>query len=367
MGDVGLFGRAAADEEGTLQTAGSSRRSDGPGAGQGRRSRLRTPRCRPPAPVGMMKSLAVAEKKESSMADQAAGGDMRADKPQEPGRRRRARGALGLRRHRLLVARGRDRPRRDRRRRVPDAREPHRLEDARLGARQRHRRRRGERRGRHRQERPRAPAGAALLRRARRGRALGERPQLPQDAKSVRAVLELDGGCLEAIDGAARTVEIAAGGEARADWRVRAVREGEAVVRVKALTDEESDAMEQRFPVRVHGMLKTVSWSGAIRREGASATFAFTLPAERRVGPDAPRGALLADARRRARRRPALPRRLPLRLHRADAQPLPPRGRSSRRPCATSACRSKRSARSGRTSTPRSSATRPRAPASGSG
>jgi uncharacterized protein YfaS (alpha-2-macroglobulin family) len=102
-------------------------------------------------------------------------------------------------------------------------------------------------------------------------------------AKSVRAVLELDGGCLEAVDAAPRTFAIAPGGEARADWRVRAVREGEAVVRVKALTDEESDAMEQRFPVRVHGMMKQVSWSGAIRGAQQEATFAFSVPAERRV------------------------------------------------------------------------------------
>ena len=35
------------------------------------------------------------------------------------------------------------------------------------------------------------------------------------------------------------------------------MKEGTAVVRMKALTDEESDAMEMTFPVYVHGMLKT--------------------------------------------------------------------------------------------------------------
>ena len=34
---------------------------------------------------------------------------------------------------------------------------------------------------------------------------------------------------------------------------------------MKALTDEESDAMEMRFPVYVHGMLKMESYSGVIR------------------------------------------------------------------------------------------------------
>ncbi len=36
---------------------------------------------------------------------------------------------------------------------------------------------------------------------------------------------------------------------------------------MKALTDEESDAVEQRFPVYVHGMLKTESFSGSLRPE----------------------------------------------------------------------------------------------------
>ena len=54
-------------------------------------------------------------------------------------------------------------------------------------------------------------------------------------------------------------------GEARVDWRVKVLDEGEAVIRMKALTDEESDAMEQKFPCYIHGMLKTDSYSGAIR------------------------------------------------------------------------------------------------------
>ena len=40
------------------------------------------------------------------------------------------------------------------------------------------------------------------------------------------------------------------------DWRVKVLDEGQATIRMKALTDEESDAMEQKFPCYVHGMLK---------------------------------------------------------------------------------------------------------------
>jgi uncharacterized protein YfaS (alpha-2-macroglobulin family) len=100
--------------------------------------------------------------------------------------------------------------------------------------------------------------------------------------KSVRAVLELEGGGLEALDPPEQSVTVAAGGEARVDWRVKAVREGEAVVRMKALTDEESDAMQMRFPVQVHGLLKTDSYSGVIRPEAEQARFEIRVPDERK-------------------------------------------------------------------------------------
>jgi len=125
--------------------------------------------------------------------------------------------------------------------------------------------------------------------------------------KSVQVQLELDGDCLAAIERviehlpaigdsprpyaekwvpvekpSTQTVEIEPEGEARIDWRVKVVKEGEAVIRMKALTDEESDAMEMRFPVYVHGMLKMDSSSGSIRPDQTSGTFTVSVPAERR-------------------------------------------------------------------------------------
>jgi uncharacterized protein YfaS (alpha-2-macroglobulin family) len=106
-----------------------------------------------------------------------------------------------------------------------------------------------------------------------------------KNRKSAEVVLELDGSCLALIDGRQQkqSVDIAADGEARVDWRVRALKEGEAVVRMKALTDEESDAMQMRFPVLVHGMLKQVSQTGVIRADQTRAQIAFDVPAARRV------------------------------------------------------------------------------------
>jgi uncharacterized protein YfaS (alpha-2-macroglobulin family) len=101
-------------------------------------------------------------------------------------------------------------------------------------------------------------------------------------AKQVRVRLELEGDALEGPESMEKTVEIAADGEERVDWRVKAVKEGEATIRMLALTDEESDAMQMKFPVLVHGMLKTESFSGVIRPDAETGKFTFTVPEERR-------------------------------------------------------------------------------------
>ena len=102
-------------------------------------------------------------------------------------------------------------------------------------------------------------------------------------AKAVEVVLEMDGGSLTPLVALTNKVTVDAGGEKRVDWRVKVVREGEATIRMKALTDEESDAMEMRFPVYVHGMLKMESFSGVIRADKNTASVALTVPAERRI------------------------------------------------------------------------------------
>ena len=103
------------------------------------------------------------------------------------------------------------------------------------------------------------------------------------EAKAVDVVLETEGGTLESL-GAPLTqqVMIPAGGEQRVDWRVKVTAEGEAVVRMKALTDEESDAMQMTFPCFVHGILKTESFSGVVRRDEDSQSIRVRVPDERR-------------------------------------------------------------------------------------
>ncbi|HYW77954.1 MAG TPA: alpha-2-macroglobulin family protein, partial [Thermoguttaceae bacterium] len=101
--------------------------------------------------------------------------------------------------------------------------------------------------------------------------------------KSVQVALELDGDVLEPIEKQTlQTVEIEPGGDTRVDWRVRVLDEGEAVVRMKALTDEDSDAMEMTFPCYIHGMLKMDSYSGSLRPNDPSGKFTVEVPEERR-------------------------------------------------------------------------------------
>src|SRR5207244_1762652 len=102
--------------------------------------------------------------------------------------------------------------------------------------------------------------------------------------KQVAVTLELEGGTLSALGSLLhQQVRIPAGGEKRVDWRVKVLAEGEAVVRMKAVTDEDADAMEMRLPCFVHGMLKTESYTGVIRPDKNSAQVTLNVPAERRI------------------------------------------------------------------------------------
>ena len=101
-----------------------------------------------------------------------------------------------------------------------------------------------------------------------------------KSGKKVKARVELPGSELVLEDQAEKELQIDSGGEARVDWKVRVKKEGSAKVRMFAVTDEESDAMEVRLPVLVHGMLKTESFSQVVR--GDKGRVALKVPAERR-------------------------------------------------------------------------------------
>ena len=103
-------------------------------------------------------------------------------------------------------------------------------------------------------------------------------------AQEVKAVLELEGGVLAFVNPSAPSVlSVPVHSEKRFDWRVNVIGEGEAKIRVKALAQKDSDAMEMTFPAYTHGMLKTDSWSLALRPDQASGKITVKVPAERRL------------------------------------------------------------------------------------
>ena len=106
-----------------------------------------------------------------------------------------------------------------------------------------------------------------------------------KNRKSVNVLLELEGGCLKLMKDqkATKSVLIEANSERRINWRVKVRKEGEAVLRMKALTDEESDAVQMHFPVYVHGMIKQMPRTGVIRSDQIRGSAEFKVPAARRV------------------------------------------------------------------------------------
>jgi len=106
-----------------------------------------------------------------------------------------------------------------------------------------------------------------------------------ENKKTAQVSLEFSGGCLalKAGESPTKSITIDPNGEKRVDWRVVVAKEGEAVIRMQALTDEESDAVQMNFPVYVHGMTKQVPKSGVIRPAKREAEIFFEVPAERRV------------------------------------------------------------------------------------
>ncbi len=101
--------------------------------------------------------------------------------------------------------------------------------------------------------------------------------------KMVKVSLELEGATLALRGDATQQVLIPANSEKRVDWRVDVKHEGQAIVRMKAISDQESDAMQMSFPCHVHGMLKMDSFSGVVRPDKDASQITITVPRERRI------------------------------------------------------------------------------------
>lgn len=104
------------------------------------------------------------------------------------------------------------------------------------------------------------------------------------DLPRLTLVENADGAALNApgigTNAATRTVVVPASGEARVDWLVKAQNVGEATLTMKALTDEESDAIQETLPILERGMSKQIAVSGMIPSLDAASPNAKTQDAK---------------------------------------------------------------------------------------
>ena len=97
------------------------------------------------------------------------------------------------------------------------------------------------------------------------------------EAKTARVSLDVKG--LDILEGATKEIQIPSRGEAKVDWKVRAQLVRNATLTGKALTNEESDAVELEIPVNVPGVKMSQSHGGSLSA-GGSETFDLTFPAK---------------------------------------------------------------------------------------
>ncbi len=103
---------------------------------------------------------------------------------------------------------------------------------------------------------------------------------------AVQVRLEIDGQTqLKLADGESivKEVRVASHGQARVDWKCIALAEGEVIVRTVAESALESDAMQLKLPILVHGFLKTDSLAGTVRPDQAMSFGTIRIPESRRV------------------------------------------------------------------------------------
>jgi uncharacterized protein YfaS (alpha-2-macroglobulin family) len=98
-----------------------------------------------------------------------------------------------------------------------------------------------------------------------------------ESAKEVTFALDVQG--LEMIGGQTQKVNIPAKGESYVDWRVRARATGNAVVTAKALTNEESDALEMTLPVLPFGVKQRATGSGVVFSGTGQSQWSYSYPA----------------------------------------------------------------------------------------
>ena len=96
-------------------------------------------------------------------------------------------------------------------------------------------------------------------------------------AKQVQVSLEIHG--LDTVSGSAKQITVASKAEGTVNWKVKASQIGTARLLAKALTNEESDALEITFPVEAVGVPRTINGLGTISDVNGQSSTAVNFPA----------------------------------------------------------------------------------------
>jgi alpha-2-macroglobulin len=103
-----------------------------------------------------------------------------------------------------------------------------------------------------------------------------------ETAKDVTFALDASG--VDVIGGQTQKVNIPAKGESYVEWRVRARTTGNAVFTAKALTNEESDALEMTLPVLPFGVKQRAAGSGVVFSGTGQNQWSYNYPANSDAG-----------------------------------------------------------------------------------
>jgi hypothetical protein len=98
-----------------------------------------------------------------------------------------------------------------------------------------------------------------------------------ETAKDVTFALDVSG--VDILSGKTQKVNIPAKAENYVDWRVKARATGNAVVTAKALTNEESDALEMTLPVLPYGVKQRAAGAGVVFSSAGQNQWAYSYPA----------------------------------------------------------------------------------------
>jgi uncharacterized protein YfaS (alpha-2-macroglobulin family) len=94
--------------------------------------------------------------------------------------------------------------------------------------------------------------------------------------KTARVIFGVDG--LEALGDTLSEISVPRNADVRVDFRIKARDPGDAILEAKALTNEESDAMELTVPVLPHGIKRYITKAGETNQAQASLNETLTLP-----------------------------------------------------------------------------------------